>query len=127
MNESSVTQNRKKRKISDALDESPMTYFGRVHMQNNDLATASNESPVTFRRNVTGLSLVRRSAFVFSGLAYRPAPPMAACRSAAARFFGRVEGREPRDREHCSWPSTRCWADRQACGRAGAELASQGR
>jgi hypothetical protein len=49
MNESSVTQNRKKRKISDTLDESPMTHFGRVHMQNNDLATASNESSVTFR------------------------------------------------------------------------------
>lgn len=49
MNESSVTQNRKKRKISDALDESPMTHFGRVFMENNDLATAENERSVTFR------------------------------------------------------------------------------
>ena len=37
-NESSVTQNRKKRKISDALVESPMTHFRRVLMQSNDLA-----------------------------------------------------------------------------------------
>ncbi|WP_159918179.1 hypothetical protein [Pantoea sp. 18069] len=62
MNESSVTQNRKKRKISDALNESPMTHFGRVPMQNNDLATASNESAVTFRSGTAE----RPSTFVFS-------------------------------------------------------------
>ena len=59
MNESSVTQNRKKRKISDALNESPMTHFGRVLMQNNDLAKASNESGVTFR-SCCGTSLYFR-------------------------------------------------------------------
>lgn len=40
MNESSVKKNRKIRNFSDAPDESPMTHFRRVLMQNNDLATA---------------------------------------------------------------------------------------
>lgn len=72
MNESSVTQNRKKRKISDALDESPMTHFGRVHMQNNDLATALNESSVAFRSWCLALL-----SFFPGGLPVRR--PMCAC------------------------------------------------
>lgn len=54
MNESSVTQNRKKRKISDVLDESPMTHFERALMQSNDLAAGENESAVTFRNRAAG-------------------------------------------------------------------------
>ena len=37
VNESSVTQNWNKRKISDARDESPMTHSWRMLMQSDDL------------------------------------------------------------------------------------------
>lgn len=74
-----------------------------------------------FRWCVTDLSF-------FPEWACRPGPPMAACRSAAARFFWRVEeGREPRAGGPRSCPEPGSGPGRQSCGRAGAEVAARGR